>query len=108
MDKVAEAGSLRLVTSHYAEREFLTVDESVDGAGDNWSFRMGDEVRITEGQHAGLYATVIAVRTEALVEFPDRRRSIIPTGSLVLVLRPAPDASNAIRAAELIREAFDP
>lgn len=53
----------------------------------------GDEVQLSEGRFAGYYATVIELDEggiEALVEFPDRSRSVAAASSLVLVLRPAP------------------
>jgi hypothetical protein len=53
---------------------------------------VGDEVRLSEPERfAGYYATVIECNgIEALVEFPDRARSVVPILTLALVLRPAP------------------
>jgi hypothetical protein len=75
----------------------------------SWSLQSGDEVRVIDGDHAGSYATVIECEgIEALVEFPDRRQAVFRIEALALVLRPAPGTSNAMRAAQIIREAFDP
>jgi hypothetical protein len=53
-----------------------------------------DEVLLSEpDRFAGFYARVIETNGyEALVEFPDRARTIAPIASLSLVLRPAPPA----------------
>jgi hypothetical protein len=107
VEKVAEAGPSRTVSSSYVPREFLTVDKVGDDAVDNWALRTGDEVRVIEGDHVGLYALVIESNgIEALVEFPDSSRAVVGVAALVLVLRPAP-GTNRTRTAQIIREAFD-
>jgi hypothetical protein len=55
--------------------------------------REGDEVRLSEPERfAGFYARVVECNgIEALVEFPDRARSVVSILSLTLVLRPAPE-----------------
>jgi hypothetical protein len=83
------------------------VDYAVDNSRPLWSPQEGDEVRLTEpARFAGFYATVIECNgIEALVEFPDKARAIVPSSSLMLVLRPAPGPGRT--AEQIIREAFD-
>jgi hypothetical protein len=84
------------------------VDCAVDNSRRLWLPQEGDEVRLSEPERfAGFYATVIECNgIEALVEFPDRARAIVPSPSLVLVLRPAPGPGRT--AEQIVREAFDP